>query len=317
MRVRAHNAASVEVVLQTLRCHVLVFSVFLMFLSTLFIPVTTQARGASIGAPNQPLSPIPKVLWSNGTLGHAELWALDQNGNPVPGSSKFYDGSPGRQSVSYDRHLSGTHLLWTHTDGRASIWTLNRWDERGTYTIHRPGAGWKASSYQADPNNGWNSYVHRFYLLWAHTDGRASLWFLDANGNRVASNDPNDRDLFDCGVDFEATSYKRLSDGTARLLCTHVSGWASLWTLDGDGKKVAERFYYGGGPDWEASGYEPLKGGSAHLLWTRQHTTRTPIGTTIEGEAKIYVLDAAGNQQFSRGPYYIHGDWIAQSYKAQ
>ena len=84
----------------------------------------------------------------------------------------------------------GPHLLWSRTNGAASLWTI---DSSGKYISHRyygPIPDLTAMDYQR--------FVPGFFcvlvpscspsakMLWARNDGLAIIWDLDQNDNVVS-----------------------------------------------------------------------------------------------------------------------------------
>src|SRR5262245_57154206 len=77
------------------------------------------------------------------------------------------------QSFSGLNYADGK-ILWSHTSGRISLWTV---DNQGHYVSdrqHGPFEGFTALNY-ADGK-----------ILWGHTDGRISLWAVDNQGHHVS-----------------------------------------------------------------------------------------------------------------------------------
>ena len=182
-------------------------------------------------------------------------------------------------------------MLWSYkVSGLAALWTLDSADNRTSYKVYGPYAGWDAKSY------GYNSDGTR-RMLWARkADGTAALWTLDADDNRASYK------LYGPYKDWTATSYHENADGSRRLLWSHSSGLAALWTLDAGDNRSSYKTYgpYAG---WEATSYHQNADGSRRMLWTRKS----------DGMAALWTLDANDNRTGYRlyGPYK---DWVATSY---
>jgi hypothetical protein len=135
-------------------------------------------------------------------------------------------------------------------------------------------------------------------LLWAHaSSGWAKLWALNAAGAKVCHL------TYALGAGWEATSYHRNRDGTARMLWANASsGTAKLWTLNAAGVKVSH-INYSLAPGWQATSYHRNSDGTARLLW----------GHVSSGWAKVWTLNAAG-AKVSHLPYGLAPGWQATGY---
>ena len=65
-------------------------------------------------------------------------------------------------------------ILWRHTNGKISLWTVNNQGDHLNDIQHGPFEGFTALNY-ADGK-----------LLWGHTNGKISLWTVDNQGNHVS-----------------------------------------------------------------------------------------------------------------------------------
>jgi hypothetical protein len=183
----------------------------------------------------------------------------------------------------------GQHLLWSRTDGTASLWRV---DASGNYLGNR--------YYGPIPNMTAMSY-HRLdsgtaKLLWARSDGLAVIWSLDECDNVIS--------IKRHGPFYQWTprSYEKLSDGTARVLWSRTDGTASIWTLNGSDDYIGYK-YIGPYPSWTATSYQRLPNGTAKLLWSR-----------TDGTASIWTVDGSDNylSHIQYGPFV---NWTANGYQ--
>ena len=188
------------------------------------------------------------------------------------------------------------YLLWSHTSGKAGLWTLDASGNRIPSGDKNwgPYDGWTATSYQKLGDG-------TAKILWSHTSGKAGLWTLDASGKHV----PGDK-IWGPYDGWTATSYQKLDDGTARILWSHTSGLAGMWTLDTNNNRIPSGDKnWGPYPGWTAWSYEKLDASTAKLLWS--HTS---------GLSGMWTLDANENRvpsgDKSWGPY---PDWTSTCYQ--
>lgn len=73
-----------------------------------------------------------------------------------------------------------THIVWTNTDGRLSLWNYS---DNGTFTqtTYGPYAGWTAKAIADGPDG-------RQRVLWVNTNGSVSLWSLDNTTGQFTQN---------------------------------------------------------------------------------------------------------------------------------
>lgn len=145
-----------------------------------------------------------------------------------------------------------SHLLWNHTTGMASVWSVNA-DGSYTYHLYGPYPGWTASSLAEGPNG-------QPRLLWTHAGGIASLWNLA---------DPHPDQTYLIYGPFEGWSAVGLSigaDNSPHLLWTHPSGLASVWSADSDGTYSYQ--VYGPYDGWSATAIAEGPNSQVRLLWT-------------------------------------------------
>lgn len=183
----------------------------------------------------------------------------------------------------------GPHMLWSRTDGTASLWRLRGNGSHHSHRYYGPYLGMTASSYQ-------RSDASTAKMLWSRADGLAKIWTLDAKDNVVSVK------TYGPYNNWTARSYQRLPDGTARLLWSRNDGKCSIWRLNANDDYAGVKQY---GPylNWTARSYQRLPDGTARLLWSR-----------TDGKGNIWRLnsndDYTGVTQF--GPYL---DWTATDYE--
>ncbi len=156
-------------------------------------------------------------------------------------------------------------ILWRHTDGRISLWTV---DSSGKVLLdiqHGPFVGFTAVNY-ADGK-----------ILWRHTDGRISLWTVDSLGRHLSD--------IQYGP-FEGFTAVNYADG--KILWQHNTGKISLWTVDSQGNHLSDIQY---GP---FEGFTAVNYADGKLLW--QHTT---------GKISLWTVDSLGRHlsDIQHGPF--------------
>lgn len=204
------------------------------------------------------------VLNANGQLVGVHTNAGCNTGNPVEGNSamrmsQLVPHSPTLQA------LTRAKVLWRHTSGEISLWTV---DAAGNYLSnanHAPGASWTPLSYS---NN---------RLLWRNSDGRISYWTLnDANQHLTfAENGPY-------------AGWTAVNHASDRVLWRSTTGEISLWTVNSVGNYVSH-VNHGPFAGWTAVNYA-----NNHILW--RHDT---------GKISLWRVDDAGTYlgHYEYGPY--------------
>ncbi len=105
-------------------------------------------------------------------------------------------------------------------------------------------------------------------LLWKHTDGRVSLWRVNALGEHVRYVEHG-----------PFPGWEPVNFSKGRLLWRHPNGAISLWRINEDGTQHSYK-EHGPIPGWTA-----LRLDGDHLLWTHE-----------DGRVSRWVLDADGEQ---------------------
>lgn len=191
--------------------------------------------------------------------GHGNLVGIHTNagcmttapiaGNSAMRMSRLVPHSPTLQALVRSR------ILWTHTTGKISLWSVNADGTQRNWIEHGPFAGYAPVS------------LAQNRILWRHTDGRASLWRIDDNGNYVSHVDHG-----------PFAGWTPVSFSNNRLVWQHTSGKISFWTVNDAGALLS---YVESGPftGWSFAGHA-----NNRTLW--RHTT---------GKAAIGAVDEAGN----------------------
>ena len=131
------------------------------------------------------------------------------------------------------------------------------------------------------------------HILWNKTDGTASLWSVDTNGNFTHAE-------YGPYPGWTATAVASGGDGLTHLLWNHTSdGEIALWTVNGTSFTDRE---YGPYPGWAADALAAGPDGLPDVLWN--YGTAGSFGSLSTGTASLWRVDSAGNflyQDF--GPY--------------
>jgi hypothetical protein len=177
---------------------------------------------------------------------------------------------------------SSPRLLWKHSSGQASVWTLDASDALSSSMTHGPYTNWTPIQYSRAASGSAGR------LLWQHTSGQVSIWTLDASDALSSSvaHGPY--------TDWTPLQYSRVGSCPGRLVWQHTSGQVSIWQLDaGDGYSGTAQAH---GPytNWAPIQYEQDSDCTARLVW--QHTS---------GQVSIWQLDAndALTGSVAHGPY--------------
>ena len=179
-------------------------------------------------------------------------------------------------------------LLWSGSDGRASIWTMDMDANKTSEMFYGPYPGWTPKSYHKNSDGTAN-------MLWGHTDGYVSLWMMNASG------DPTSMSYYGPYPGWTAKSYHRNSDGTANMLWGRTDGYVALWMMDVSGNP-ASTSYYGPYPGWTVTCYHGNSDGTANMLWVR-----------TDGYVCLWMMNASGDPT-SMSYYGPYEGWTAKSY---
>jgi probable HAF family extracellular repeat protein len=221
----------------------------------------------------QPLKQVLADLEVDFTTGWRQLLGavgISADGTAIVGSGRNAAGpEPNGRLEPWIARIPGApkpaaaHLLWQHTDGRASVWRVAQIGQQAEFSSGRefspPAAGSSPHALAVSPAD------QTVRLLWRHADGAASVWSLktDLTLNRSSAR-------FGPFAGWTAVDLSVGGDNRTRLLWRHTDGRVSVWLLDPDGTfRKGEEF----GP---LQGWEPIdmdvSGGDnrTRLLW--RHT---------------------------------------------
>lgn len=180
-----------------------------------------------------------------------------------------------------------THILWTNTNGTASLWDYST--TSGAYTANNfgPYNGWTAKAIADGGTDG------KTRLLWTNTNGTAALWNVTGStGAFTASN-------FGPYTNWTAKAVSVGSDNTTHMLWTNTNGTAALWNVVGGAYQGEHDF----GPysGWTAKSIADGSDGKTRFLWTNTN-----------GQAAFWnVTPSTGAfSQFTFGPY---AGWTAKA----
>jgi Protein of unknown function (DUF1566) len=254
---------------------------------------------------------------SNGTVTDASTGLMWQQ----VGSSGTWE-----QSLAYCEGLN----LGGYTDWRLptikeleSLVDYSRYGDPAINTTYFPGAGssgyWSSTTsanytyfawgvgfyYGSDAiyNKGRSLYVRAVrggqlgsLGLWAETTGRASIWTMDADGNKTSTL------YYGPYTGWAPRSYHKNSDGTANMLWGRTDGYVSLWAAIDAGGNPTSKLNFGPYADWTARSYNKNSDGTANMLWGR-----------TDGLTALWMMDASNNptSELVFGPY---PGWTAKTY---
>ena len=236
----------------------------------------------------------------DGTLGAPQTFALGYHGYSayVHAADLNGDGRPDlvysvgirENNYYYVALLNGTsgssptHLLWTNTNGAASLWTVNA---NGAFTYgpnYGPYPGWSAKSISDSPDG-------LTHLLWAKTDGTTAVWNVAPDGTFTQHG-------YGPFAGYTAKAISTSASGVSHLLWNNTNGAISLWNLD----------TAGGG--YSYLNYGPYQGWTANAVADGPGTTDL-LWNNTNGQTSGWKIGAGGaiaHHEF--GPY---SNWNAQS----
>jgi len=141
-----------------------------------------RAAALAVGADNK-----TRLLWRStaegSARGSAQVWRLDVAGAQMESVARYgpYAGwTVEGLSASAAAPDNASNLLWSHRDGRASVWRLAADGAHLGGVEYGPFPGWGPAGVAS--GNAGNDHV-----LWQNLDGRASLWTLNPAGGIAAS----------------------------------------------------------------------------------------------------------------------------------
>ena len=236
----------------------------------------------------------------DGTLGAPQSFATGYRGATVAvhAADLNGDGRPdlvysvpfGQNNYNFAVLLNGTsgssptHLLWTNTNGAASLWTVNA---NGAFSYgpnYGPYPGWSAKSISDGPDG-------LTHLLWAKTDGTTAVWNVAPDGTFTQHG-------YGPFAGYTAKAISTSATGVSHLLWNNTNGAISLWNLDTAGGGYSY-LNYGPYQGWTANAVADGPG-TTDLLWN--NTNGQMSGWKITGNGAI--------AHHEYGPY---ANWNAQS----
>ena len=111
---------------------------------------------------------------------------------------------------------SDTHLLWTNTNGMASVWNLSNPNPAATCNLYGPFPRWTAQAIAQGPDGNGR-------ILWTNTDGQAALW------NLADATPPATATIYGPFPGWTATALTVGPDNAAHLLWDNTDGRVALW----------------------------------------------------------------------------------------
>ena len=184
--------------------------------------------------------------FSGGRYGFPTSDAYDWNG----GTRQDFEGGYITDGVTTSSNV--THILWTNTNGTASVWNLGDPNPAASSHLYGPYPGWTARAI-AEGGDGTPR------LLWTNTSGAASLW------NLADANPPATAHLYGPYSGWTAKALTVGPDNRAHLLWNNTSGQVSLWNVDSAGGYTFS--YAGPYAGWSGTAISYGADGQERLLW--------------------------------------------------
>jgi len=188
-------------------------------------------------------------------------------------------------AVGGDNKLRG---LWTHTDGRAALWTVSPVD--GSFEFNRsygPYQGWTAKAIAAGTDN-------KTRALWTNADGRAALWVVSPADGNLEFNA-----TYGPYSNWTATDLAVGADNKLRVLWRHTDGRAALWVVGANGSLEVN------------DTYGPYSGWSAQALAAGADNKFRVLWANVDGRAALWTLGADRSFEFN-GTYGPYGGWTVR-----
>jgi hypothetical protein len=222
-------------------------------------------------------------LWRN-TNGTASVWTINTDGTYTSQLYGPYDGwTPQQIAQGPDNTV---RLLWTNSDGRATLWNLSDTNPASTAAVYGPFPGWKTTALTVGPDNA-------AHLLWNNTDGRVALW---------NTTDPNPVATAVVAGPYSGWAGVAIgigSDNHERLLWDNTSGQVAVWNLS-DANPSATAVMAGPYNGWTAKRLSVGEDNAAHLLWDN-----------TSGQVAVWNLTDA-NPLATALVYGPYSDWSGQ-----
>ena len=172
----------------------------------------------------------------------------------------------------------GTHVLWTASTGKTSLWKIGANGQPASQTQYGPFPGWAARDLAVGPDG-------QDRILWTHSpDGLMSLWTLRASNNYTFAN----------YGPFPGWSSQALAvdgDNLPYILWNGVNDQLSLWSMNAAGGYA--HFEYGPFPGWKAQQVAVGPDGHSRILW--QHA--------IDNEMSLWTVTGSSFTFADYGPF--------------
>jgi hypothetical protein len=123
-----------------------------------------------------------------------------------------------------------TRNFWLGTDGRISVWKLDRNLNFVTSHDYGPYAGYSPIALTVAPNN--NAYV-----LWRYSDGSISLWLLDPNLNFVTAHQ------YGPYTGYAAIGLSSDTTNNFRVVWRYTDGTLIVWSVDQNLNYITSKNY--------------------------------------------------------------------------
>ena len=156
------------------------------------------------------------------------------------------------------RRAELSRVLWRHTSGAITIWTV---DDAGVILSHPaygPFDGWQAVKLVVD-KDGYSR------VLWQHANGHATLWKLDAAGAIVAN------PVYGPYAGWSATDVAATVWGPIHLAWTSTTGGLAVWEMPAEADSILSSPAYGPYAGWQPLGIAVDGDMIRRILW--QSTT--------------------------------------------
>ncbi|MEZ4450508.1 MAG: hypothetical protein R3B09_13595 [Nannocystaceae bacterium] len=223
------------------------------------------------------------IAWSHPD-GRIAQWWLDDAGGVVV---KEHRSLPGLRLIN----TTDRAILWRYPDGGVALWELDGDGNRLRYFEKKKGPydGWRAVQCT---RTGGDATTWRGSLLWHHTDGRISLWWIDP--------------LFNEGQHGYKESgpyigWTPLFLSGQNLLWQRGDGRISYWKLNDEGTNGGYT-EHGPFPGWSLVGCTQIGTVERRILWRHGDGRISYWAVTSNGELAKSAPHSAGYAEHAAGP---------------
>jgi hypothetical protein len=190
-------------------------------------------------------------------------------------------GATGTFTLTW-RRAEVARMLWRHTSGAITVWTV---DEAGVIVDHPifgPFPGWTVLKIAVGPDR-------KTRVLWRHTTGMVNLWTIDGHTILAYS-------VFGPYEGWTAADMAIGSDGRIHVAWTHTTDVLGLWTLTPDGTTLMSTAVQGPVSQHVPVGLAVDSASTVRTLW-RSSTGRFSLftGAGIYGPANLRSYQHAAN----------------------